>query len=76
MIHIKSKKSQNNNTKTKIYIKLKTNNIQLQKLIKHLKKQITKISYNNIPIPPSPTTTTKIPTTNKTTSLNTLHHKI
>jgi hypothetical protein len=43
-----------------IYMDIETDNIRLEELIKRLKKEVNSISYNDLPIPPSPATASRI----------------
>ncbi|XP_022338844.2 tryptophan 5-hydroxylase 1-like [Crassostrea virginica] len=63
VVHIESRKSRNNDSEAEIYVELETDNIRLQELIKRLKKQVAGISYNDIPVPPSPATAARVPAT-------------
>lgn len=76
MVHIESRKSRSSDTEAEIYVELETDNIRLQELIKRLKKQVAGISYNDIPVPPSPATAARVPATGKATSLDTLRHRV
>lgn len=68
MVHIESRKSRNNDSEAEIYVELETDNIRLQELIKRLKKQVAGISYNDIPVPPSPATAARVPATGRSRS--------
>lgn len=43
-----------------IYMDIETDNIRLEELIKRLKKEVNSISYNDLPIPPSPANASRL----------------
>lgn len=73
VVHIESRKSRNNDSEAEIYVELETDNIRLQELIKRLKKQVAGISYNDIPVPPSPATAARVPATGRSRSTEQAH---
>lgn len=76
VVHIESRKSRTSDTEAEIYVELETDNIRLQELIKRLKKQVAGISYNDIPVPPSPATAARVPATGNAMTLETLRHML
>lgn len=60
VVHIESRKSRRSDSMYDIYMDIETDNIRLEELIKRLKKEVNSISYNDLPIPPSPATASRI----------------
>ncbi|OWF47473.1 tryptophan 5-hydroxylase 1-like [Mizuhopecten yessoensis] len=61
VVHIESRKSKRSDSAFDIYVDLETDNIRLEELIKRLKKEVASISYNDLPVPPSPATSIRLP---------------
>ncbi|CAG2197326.1 tryptophan 5-hydroxylase 1-like [Mytilus edulis] len=60
VVRIESRRSRRSDSMYDIYMDIETDNIRLEELIKRLKKEVNSISYNDLPIPPSPATASRI----------------
>jgi len=63
VVHIESRKSRRSDSEFDIYVDLETDNIRLEEFIKRLKKEVANITYNNMPVPPSPAASSIFPQT-------------